>query len=49
MTAVSYLTLISIKDGELEVHLLGRLPRQLVRDGDAWRITLRNLQLDLPY
>ena len=49
MTAVSYLVLISIKDGELNVISSGVYRDSVVRDGDAWRITLRNLHLDLPY
>lgn len=49
VTAVSYLVLISIKEGKLEVISSGVYRDSVVLDGDAWRITLRNLQLDLPY
>ncbi len=49
ITAISYLVLISIQDGELNVISSGVYRDEIVRDGDAWRITLRNLALDRPY
>jgi hypothetical protein len=49
VTAVSYLVLISIQDGVLKVISTGVYRDNFVLDGDAWRIAVRNLQLDLPY
>jgi hypothetical protein len=49
VTAVSYLVLISIENGALKVISTGVYRDQIVRDGDAWRIKVRNLALDLPY
>jgi ketosteroid isomerase-like protein len=49
ITAYSYLVLITVKDGALDVISSGVYRDTVVRDGDAWRIKLRNLALDLPY
>lgn len=49
VTAVSYLVLISIKDGALNVISSGVYRDSFVRDGDQWRIAERDLHLDLPY
>ena len=48
-TAVSYLVLIAIKDGALNVLSTGVYRDKVVLDGDTWRITHRDLHLDLPY
>lgn len=49
VTAVSYLVLITIKDGALNVISSGVYRDQVTLDGDSWRITHRDLHLDLPY
>lgn len=49
VTAVSYLVLITISDGALNVISTGVYKDQIVRDGEAWRIAHRDLHLDLPY
>lgn len=49
VTATSYLLLITIKDGALNVISSGVYTDQIVRDGDTWRIAKRDLHLDLPY
>lgn len=49
VTAVSYLVLLSIQDGALKVISSGVYRDAVVRDGDSWRIKVRNLALDLPY
>lgn len=49
VTAVSYLVLISIKHGALNVISSGVYRDSFVRDGDQWRIAERDLHLDLPY
>lgn len=48
-TAVSYLVLIAIKDGALNVISSGVYRDQVVLDGGKWRIKHRDLHLDLPY
>jgi 3-phenylpropionate/cinnamic acid dioxygenase small subunit len=49
VTAVSFLTLISIQDGAANVISTGVYTDKLVLEGDAWMIKHRDLQLDLPY
>jgi SnoaL-like domain len=49
VTAMSYLVLITIKDGALNVISSGVYKDSFVRDGDHWRIAARDLHLDLPY
>lgn len=49
VTAMSYLLLITIKDGALNVISSGVYKDQVVLDGDEWRIAHRDLHLDLPY
>lgn len=46
---MSYLTLISVADGRLNVLSSGWYRDRFVLDGDRWRIRDRYLQLDLPY
>ncbi len=48
-TVVSYLTLISVIGGRLNVLSSGWYRDQFVLDGDRWRIRDRYLALDLPY
>lgn len=49
VTAMSYLLLITIKDGALSVISSGVYKDRVVLDGDEWRIAHRDLHLDLPY
>lgn len=49
VTAVSYLVLIAIKGGSLNVISSGVYRDQVVLDGNVWRIAHRDLHLDLPY
>jgi 3-phenylpropionate/cinnamic acid dioxygenase small subunit len=46
---VSYLTLIAVADGKLNVLSSGWYRDAFVLEGGAWRIRDRFLQLDLPY
>ncbi|MBM7112804.1 nuclear transport factor 2 family protein [Archangium primigenium] len=46
--ARSYLTLISIRDGHLEVLSTGTYTDEVVLYGGAWRLRTRHLELDLP-
>jgi 3-phenylpropionate/cinnamic acid dioxygenase small subunit len=48
-TVVSYLTLLAVADGRLDVLSCGWYRDQFVLDGDRWRIRDRYLSLDLPY
>jgi 3-phenylpropionate/cinnamic acid dioxygenase small subunit len=48
-TVVSYLTLIAVAGGQLNVLSSGWYRDQFVLDGDRWRIRDRYLALDLPY
>jgi 3-phenylpropionate/cinnamic acid dioxygenase small subunit len=48
-TVVSYLTLISVQDGELQVISSGYYRDEVVDEGGAWRIKRRALALDRPY
>lgn len=49
ITAVSYLTLISIQDGALNVISSGVYTDKVELVGGAWLIKHRDLALDLPY
>jgi hypothetical protein len=49
VTAVSYLVLIAIKDGALNVISSGVYRDSVVLDGGTWRLARRDLHLDLPY
>jgi hypothetical protein len=49
VTAVSYLVLISIKEGALNVISSGVYRDQVVLDDGTWRISHRDLHLDMPY
>jgi SnoaL-like domain len=49
VTAMSYLVLIAVKDGALNVLSSGVYKDSVVLDGDVWRIAHRDLHLDLPY
>jgi hypothetical protein len=49
VTAMSYLVLITIKEGALNVISSGVYKDRVVLDGDQWRIAHRDLHLDLPY
>ena len=48
-TVVSYLVLITIKEGQLNVISSGVYTDKVVLDGDTWRIKHRDLYLDMPY
>ena len=45
-TAVSYLVLISIEDGNLQVLTSGRFTDEVVLEGSDWRFKKRYLKLD---
>lgn len=47
-TARSYLTLISVKDGRLEVLATGTYTDEVVQAGESWRLRTRHIELDLP-
>ena len=46
---VSYLVLITVKDGALTVLSSGMYTDDFVLDGGEWKIRKRLLELDLPY
>lgn len=48
-TVVSYLLLSAVEDGKLTVLTSGVYTDKVVRDGSAWKIAERFLQLDAPY
>jgi hypothetical protein len=48
-TAVSYLTLLQIKDGVLTTLSSGKYTDKVVRRGTDWKYTERFLELDLGY
>lgn len=48
-TVTSYLTLIAVADGELDVLSSGYYRDKFVKEGDNWVIADRFLQLDRPY
>ncbi|WP_257449752.1 nuclear transport factor 2 family protein [Archangium lipolyticum] len=47
-TARSYLTLISVRDGRLEVLSTGTYTDEVVQAGESWRLRARHIELDLP-
>ena len=49
VTAISYLVLIAVKDGALNVISSGVYKDRVVLDDGTWRIVHRDLHLDLPY
>jgi hypothetical protein len=49
VTAMSYLVLITIKDGAIKVISSGVYKDSVVLDGGTWRIAHRDLHLDMPY
>ena len=49
VTAVSYLVLITVENGELKVVSSGMYTDGCVNVGGEWKIRKRRLDLDLPY
>ena len=49
VTAISYLVLITVEDGELNVVSSGMYTDGCVNVGGEWKIRKRRLDLDLPY
>ena len=49
ITAISYLVLITVENGQLTVLSSGVYTDDCVRVGDDWKIQKRSLALDLPY
>lgn len=49
ITATSYLILIAVAEGKLNVLSTGVYTDKVVKDGNSWRIKHRFLYLDLPY
>ena len=47
-TARCYLTLISVRDGRLEVLSTGTYTDEVVQSGTSWRLRTRHIELDLP-
>jgi len=47
-TARSYLTLISVRDGRLDVLSSGTYTDEVVLAGGSWRLRTRHIELDLP-
>ncbi len=47
-TARGYLTLISVRDGRLEVLSTGTYTDEVVQSGTSWRLRTRHIELDLP-
>lgn len=48
-TAQVYLTLLSVKDGQMTVLSSGVYTDDLVKDGEGWKVKKLHLDLDLPY
>lgn len=49
ITAISYLVLIKVENGQLDVISSGMYRDDLVLEGNEWLIRKRHLTLDLPY
>ena len=49
VTAISYLVLIAVENGELNVLSSGMYTDDCVRQGGDWKLQKRRLDLDLPY
>jgi hypothetical protein len=49
VTAISYLVLVAVEDGALQVLSSGIYTDSVVLDGGAWKLKKRRLDLDLPY
>jgi 3-phenylpropionate/cinnamic acid dioxygenase small subunit len=47
-TARSYLTLLSVRDGRVEVLSTGSYIDEVVQAGPTWRLRTRHIELDLP-
>lgn len=47
-TARSYLTLLSVRDGRLELLSTGTYTDEVVQAGESWRLRARHIELDLP-
>ena len=47
--AISYLVLLTVKDGALTVLSTGVYTDDVVAEGGSWRLKERLLELDLPY
>lgn len=47
--AVSYLTLLTISDGKVNLLTTGRYEDELVRTDDQWLFRKRHIALDLPF
>jgi 3-phenylpropionate/cinnamic acid dioxygenase small subunit len=47
-TARSYLTLLSVRNGRLEVLSTGTYTDEVVQAGESWRLHTRHIELDLP-
>lgn len=48
-TARSYLTLLSVRNGRLEVLSTGTYTDEVVQVGASWRFRARHIELDLPH
>lgn len=48
-TALSYLTLLSVEDGQLRTLSVGSYEDDLLRQDDQWLFSRRHIALDLPY
>ncbi len=48
-TARSYLTLLSVRNGHIEVLSTGTYTDEVVQAGASWRFRARHIELDLPH